>query len=82
MRGDYGCDDIDWLESQSKVPGTIAVEAHGRTFNLAIGRFDNRVDRTTFLHGDRVDWPAKEVEVLHNELKGALDKIFETVNRD
>jgi len=70
MLGDYGCDDIDHLMSLSDRPGTILVEAHGTTRYLPIGRFDNRVDKTTFLRGDV--WPADKVEAVHDELKRAM----------
>ena len=46
MLNEYGCDDMDWLEQNGPQPGTIAVEAHGQTFALPVGRFDNREDKT------------------------------------
>ena len=72
MLGDYGCDDIDWLMENAAVPGTIRVEAHGRTFDIPIARFDNRVDKTSFLRDDPETWPAAEVEALHRELAAGL----------
>ena len=72
MLGDYGCDDIDWLVDNAVVPGTIRVEAHGKTFDIPIARFDNRVDKTSFLRDDPADWPADQVEALHQELANGL----------
>ncbi len=75
MLGDYGCDDMDWLEKNSEKPGTITVKAHGKTFHLPIGRFDNRVDKTSFLRDDPKEWDAGKVKAVHEGLKSALDKI-------
>ncbi len=75
MMGDYGCDDIDHLISKSDKPGTVMVEAHGKTYHLAIGRFDNRVDKTSFIHDDRADWKAEDIEAVHAGLKLAFDEL-------
>jgi len=75
MLNDYGCDDMDWLEAHSERAGTLAVRAHGRTFHLPIARFDNRVDKTSFVRADRAAWRAEDVRALHAGLKGALDKL-------
>jgi hypothetical protein len=72
MLGDYGCDDIDWLEQQSGEPGAIKVEAHGRTFMVPLARFDNRVDKTSFIRRDWKEWDAAHVKAVHEGLKGAL----------
>ncbi|HEX2568144.1 MAG TPA: hypothetical protein VH877_01215 [Polyangia bacterium] len=75
MLNDYGLDDMDWLEAHSDRPGTVAVAAHGRTFHLPIGRFDNREDRTTFLRNPREAWRGEEIRGVHEGLRGALDRI-------
>jgi len=75
MLGDYGCDDIEWLEKHSEKPETITVKAHAKTFHLPIAKFDNRSDKTTFLRGDPQKWDAKHVDAMHKEIKGALDKL-------
>lgn len=79
MLGDYGCDDMDWLEANSEKPGTITVKAHGKTFHLPVGRFDNRVDKTSFLRDEPGKWDSKDVKAVHDGLKGALDKIVENL---
>lgn len=75
MLGDYGCDDMTWLEEHAERPGTVTVEAHGRTFHLPIARFDNREDKTTFVRADKATWKPEEVKALHEGLKGALDRL-------
>ncbi len=75
MLNDYGTDDMTWLEEHSDRPGTVAVAAHGRTFHVPVGRFDNRVDKTSFLRNDRAAWRPDEVRAVHEGLRGALDRI-------
>ncbi|MFH1725734.1 MAG: hypothetical protein ABII00_14080 [Elusimicrobiota bacterium] len=75
MLKDYGCDDVDWLEKSSERPGTVTVEAYGRKFYLPIARFDNRVDKTSFLRDDAKSWDPDMVRSVHEGLKGALDKL-------
>ncbi len=76
MRGDYGCDDIEYLMQQSPEPDTIQIEAHGRTWTLPIARFDNREDKTTFLRGEPDQWPAAQVEALHEGLEGPMQALW------
>ena len=76
MLNDYGCDDMDYLEKNSEVPGTITVAAHGAKFHLPIGRFDNRVDKTSFLRVEKKDWDPKMVADVTNGMKGATDKLY------
>jgi len=76
MLGDYGCDDLDWLEAQADKPGTIKVEAHGKTYHLPVARFDNRVDKTTFIRDDQASCPKESIEALHSGLaKGFGDLV-------
>jgi hypothetical protein len=88
MLGDYGCDDIDWLISQSGKPDTIkherlveATNADGqacyqlKSWLIPIGRFDNRDDLTSFIRKDRSDWDDAEVNAIHSGLKQAFDKL-------
>ncbi|MBN1771029.1 MAG: hypothetical protein JXB32_07210 [Deltaproteobacteria bacterium] len=72
MRGDYGCDDMGWLIEQSDKPNTVRVEAHGRTYHLPVARFDNRVDRTSFVRGDVKTWKPEDVKALHEGLREAF----------
>ncbi len=75
MLGDYGCDDMAWLIEQSGRADTVRVETRGRRFDLAVSRFDNRVDKTTFVRADRGRWRAEDVAALHAGLAGALDRL-------
>ena len=89
MLGDYGGDDMDWLISQSDRPDTVKVERVAevtgddgksryemRSWHLPVGRFDNRVDKTSFIRKARSDWSPEEISGVHNGLKGALDKLI------
>ena len=75
MMGDYGCDDLDWLEANTEKPGTLTVEAKGKKYQLPIARFDNRVDKTSFIRDDQADWKPEDRQAIHEGLKGALDKL-------
>jgi hypothetical protein len=83
MLGEYGCDDLSWLMTQSDRPDTVKVdrivEEGGRyktvTYHLPVGRFDNRKDYTSFVRGDRAGWAPGDVKALHDGLEGALGAI-------
>jgi len=76
MLKDYGTDDMDWLEKNSEKPGTITITARGKAYRLPVGRFDNRVDKTSFLRGEIKDWPQESVKAVHDGLRSALDKLI------
>lgn len=76
MMNDYGCDDMDHLEKISEVPGTITISAHGQKFHIPVGRFDNRVDKTSFLRVAKKDWDPKMVADVTNGIKSATDKLY------
>jgi hypothetical protein len=76
MLGDYGCDDMDWLIQHSDRPNTVKLEAYGRHWYLPLGRFDNRVDKTTFVRKDRKDWTPGETAALHDGLSEALARVM------
>jgi hypothetical protein len=75
MLNDYGCDDMTWLEETARKPGTVTVEAHGETFDVPIARFDNRVDKTSFLRGAKGEWNADDVRAVHEGLKSAFERL-------
>lgn len=75
MLGDYGCDDLDWLESNGEHKGKLTIEAAGRKFHLPVARFDNRVDKTSFIRRDSNEWKKDEIAALHDGLKAALDSL-------
>ncbi len=68
MAADYGIDDMDWLESQARIPGTIPIGSA----DIPMQRFDNRNDRTSFLRGEPSKWPPDAVAELHRGLSAPL----------
>lgn len=75
MYGDYGCDDMAWLLENSGRKDTVRVERDGRTFHLPVGRFDNRVDKTTFVREEPGSWAAADVEALQKGMREAFDQL-------
>ena len=76
MLGDYGCDDMEWLLEHTEKSDTVTVRAHGHTYHLPLGRFDNRVDRTTFIRDPQESWSAENVAKLQAGMREAFDSIF------
>lgn len=72
MQVDYGCDDIAWLLDSSPRPGSITIESGGQTFHIPTARFDNRVDKTSFLRGEVAAWGSAETKALHEGLRSAI----------
>lgn len=81
MMNDYGCDDMAHLLETSGKPGKVRVEAHGRTYFLPAARFDNRVDKTSFVREDPKVWKKADVQALHAGLKGALQDLYRLAQR-
>lgn len=77
MYHDYGCDDIGYLIGQSGSPNRLRVVAQGKVYLLPAARFDNRVDKTTFLRGNPKDWPSGDLTQLYEELKRAMDALVQ-----
>ena len=75
MLGDYGCDDMDWLLRTSDRPDTVRIESHGSTYHLPVARFDNRVDKTTFVRAERSAWNPADVGALHRGLAEAFQRL-------
>jgi hypothetical protein len=75
MLGDYGCDDMEWLIQNSDRPDTVRVETRGSVYHLPVARFDNRVDKTTFVRADRKSWSPGDVAALHAGLAEALGRL-------
>ena len=81
MLNDYGQDDMEFLLKNSERPGTVTVKAHGQTYHLPVGRFDNRVDKTSFLREKQEGWPAASVKAVHEGLREALDHLAGVAKR-
>ena len=86
MLGEYGLDDMEYLIGQSSVADTVEIgrpilatnEAGEQVYvwkswNLPVGRFDNRADLTSFIRNEQ--WGDEEVGALHAGLKAAFDKL-------
>jgi hypothetical protein len=81
MLNDYGQDDMEFLLKNSERPGTVAVKAHGKTYHLPVGRFDNRVDKTSFLREKQEAWQPANVKAVHEGLREALDHLAGAAKR-
>ncbi|MBN2479924.1 MAG: hypothetical protein JXA94_06825 [Parachlamydiales bacterium] len=66
MYTDYGCDDFEYLLDTSSVFNTIEVLSHGNTYFLPATRFDNRIDKTSFVRDDF--WNEKDISSLSDSL--------------
>lgn len=82
MLGDYGCDDMQYLREHAEVENTITVKRDGRTYNVPIGVFDNRVDKTSFLRGDVAGWDKAKVDDMTKAVKQATDAMWANYNKD
>jgi hypothetical protein len=72
MRRDYSGDDLAWLLRHSPEPGHVTVVTGGHRYQLPAGRFDNRVDRTSFLRDDPATWPPARLTDLHRRLSAVM----------
>ena len=79
MMNDYGCDDMAHLLETSEKANSVTVKAHGNTYHLPLGRFDNRVDCTTFIRDDESQWSAEDVAKLQKGMRAAFDAILANV---
>ena len=75
MYGDYGCDDMAWMLETSGQTDTVRVERDGQSFHLPLGRFDNRVDKTSFIREDASRWSAVDVAALQKGMREAFDQL-------
>lgn len=75
MYGDYGCDDMAHLLEKSGKRDTVEVAKEGRTYLLPVGRFDNRVDKTSFIREEPATWSAEDVAALQKGMREAFDQL-------
>lgn len=78
MMEDYGTDDMAYLIETSGRPDTVRVQTRGKQFYLPVARFDNRVDKTSFIRDDRSQWKAADVSAIHDGLKDAFTRLAST----
>ena len=76
MLGEYGCDDMEYLVKTSDVPNTVRVPAHGTTYHVPIGIFDNRVDKTSFLRAKPDAWDEAKVQEVTTAIREATDAMW------
>lgn len=77
MLDEYGCDDMSYLVEQSDVTNTVKVEKkNGSSWNVPIGIFDNRVDKTSFLRADKEDWSESQIKEMTESVKNATDAMW------
>ncbi len=76
MYGDYGCDDMEYLLKESGKPDTVQVDRDGESYFLPLGRFDNRVDKTSFIREDEDKWSAGDVKALQDGMREAFDSLM------
>ena len=81
MLGDYGCDDMEYLIKNTDVENTVTVKAHGTTYHVPIGVFDNRVDKTSFLRSEPDKWDKDKVAEVTKAIRQATDAMFSHDNR-
>lgn len=77
MYGDYGVCDMAYQLEQSARPNTVQVDKDGQSYFLPLGRFDNRVDKTSFIREDEADWSAADVAALQAGMREAFDQLEE-----
>jgi hypothetical protein len=75
MLNDYGCDDIAYLMDHSPRADHLRLEAHGKVYHLPVARFDNRLDKTSFVREAPEAWAVADVAALHNGLSEALCRL-------
>lgn len=81
MLGDYGCDDMEYLIKNTDVEDTVTIKAHGTTYHVPIGVFDNRVDKTSFLRSEPDKWDKDKVAEVTKAIRQATDAMFSHYNR-
>jgi hypothetical protein len=75
MRGEYGVDDMAHLLETSGKPAHVKIEAHGKSWLLPCARFDNRVDKTSFIREEPAKWARADVDAVHSGLSKALTEL-------
>ena len=80
MLGDYGCDDMEYLRARSKA-NCVSFDAHGRHWDVPIGVFDNRVDKTSFLRAEPECWDKGKVADVTAAIRAATDAMFENYGK-
>ena len=75
MYGDYGVCDMEHLLKTSAKEDTVQISKGGQDYFLPLGRFDNRVDKTSFIREDVDQWSEDDKAKIHAGLKSAFDHL-------
>jgi len=75
MYGDYGVCDMSYQLETSGREDTVKVERDGQIYYLPVGRFDNRVDKTSFIREEPDRWSAADVAALQTGMREAFDQL-------
>jgi hypothetical protein len=75
MYGDYGVCDMAYQLEQSAKPNTVQVDRDGKSYFLPLGRFDNRVDKTSFIREEESAWSEADVKALQAGMREAFDQL-------
>ncbi len=75
MYGDYGVCDMAYQLEQSAKPNTVQVDKNGNSYFLPLGRFDNRVDRTSFIREDVDQWSDEDKGLLQLGMREAFNQL-------
>ncbi len=81
MMNDYGTCDMKYLIENSEVKDTVTVKAHGKTYHLPIGVFDNNDDKTTHFRQDASLWRKDKIEKFFADVKKVTDVMFENYKK-
>lgn len=85
MATDYGCDDIDQMLEQSKIPGFIEVETMEEGYSrptivqtkIPTVKFDNRIDLTSFVRKPKAEWTEVEINALTAGLLAVYQQLWD-----
>ena len=80
MLGDYGCDDMEYMRQHSR-ENCVSFEAHGKHWDIPIGVFDNRVDKTSFLRAEPAAWDPDKVADVTAAIRAATDAMFDNYGK-
>lgn len=78
MMNDYGCDDIEHLLTHSEQSNTVQIKLGRHSFYLPLARFDNRVDKTSFIRDAPSRWSTRDVNALDEGLLSTCQQLWRT----
>ncbi|MFT5784634.1 MAG: hypothetical protein ACI9JE_001962, partial [Candidatus Krumholzibacteriia bacterium] len=73
--GDYGVCDMEHLIATSGKANSVKVSRDGNDYFIPVGRFDNRVDKTSFIRDEPDQWSAEDKSALQAGMREAFDQL-------